>query len=143
MRLDGQVAIVTGGASGLAEATARYLAARGCDVAVLDSNGDRAKQVAAEIGGYEHQCDVTDAEQAAVAVTSAMARFGQAARICVYCAGVGTAARIVGREGGTSLDVFRRVIEVNLIGKYNVMTYAVQAMMDLPVLENGERGGVW
>ncbi len=140
MQLDGQVAIVTGGASGLGEATARYLAARGCDVAVLDYNGDRARDVAAQIGGYAHQCDVSDAEQAAAAVTATMARFGQAARICVNCAGVGLAARIVGREGKTSLDVFRRVIEVNLIGTYNVMTYAVQAMMDRPALDTGERG---
>lgn len=142
MQLDGQAAIVTGGASGLGEATARYLAAQGCDVTILDFSGDRARAIAAEIGGYSQQCDVTNAEHAATAVTSAMARFGQAPRICVNCAGVGLAARIVGREGKTSLDVFRKVIEVNLIGTYNVMTYAVQAMMDLPALENGERGVV-
>lgn len=140
MQLDGQVAIVTGGASGLGEATARYLADRGADVAVLDMDGDRAREIASQIGGYSQQCDVTDAEHAATAVTSTMARFGQAARICVNCAGIGLAARIVGREGKTSLDTFRRVIEVNLIGTYNVMTYAVQAMMDLPPLETGERG---
>lgn len=142
MQLDGQVAIVTGGASGLGEATARYLADRGADVAVLDMDGDRARDIASQIGGYSQQCDVTDAEHAATAVTSTMARFGQAARICVNCAGIGLAARIVGREGKTSLDTFRRVIEVNLIGTYNVMTYAVQAMMDLPPLETGERGVV-
>jgi NAD(P)-dependent dehydrogenase (short-subunit alcohol dehydrogenase family) len=142
MQLEGQVAIVTGGASGLGEATARYLADRGADVAVLDMDGDRARDVAADIGGYSQQCDVTDAEHAATAVTSTMARFGQEARICVNCAGIGHAARIVGREGKTSLDLFRRVIEVNLIGTYNVMTYAVQAMMDLPPLDTGERGVV-
>jgi NAD(P)-dependent dehydrogenase (short-subunit alcohol dehydrogenase family) len=142
MQLDGQVAIVTGGASGLGEATARYLAERGADVAVLDMDGDGARDIASQIGGYSQQCDVTDPEHAATAVTSTMARFGQAARICVNCAGIGLAARIVGREGKTSLDTFRRVIEVNLIGSYNVMTYAVQAMMDLPPLDTGERGVV-
>lgn len=142
MQLEGQVAIVTGGASGLGEATARSLAARGADVAVLDFNGDGARRVASDIGGYSQQCDVTDAEQAAAAVTSAMARFGQAPRICVNCAGIGLAARIVGREGKTSLDLFRKVIEVNLIGTYNVMTFAVQGMMELEPLETGERGVV-
>ncbi len=142
MQLDGQVAIVTGGASGLGEATARYLASKGVDVAILDFNGERAREVAAEIGGYSQQCDVSDPEHAANAVTSTMARFGQAARICVNCAGIGHAARIVGREGKTSLDLFRKVIDVNLIGTYNVMTYAVQGMMDLPLLETGERGVV-
>ena len=142
MQLEGQVAIVTGGASGLGEATARYLASRGADVAILDFNGDRARDIAAQIGGYSQACDVTDAEHAAAAVTSVMARFGQAARICVNCAGIGHAARIVGRDGQTSLDLFRRVIEVNLIGTYNVMSYAVQAMMDLAPLDTGERGVV-
>lgn len=140
MQLDGQVAIVTGGASGLGAATARHLAGRGADVAILDFDAERARAVAAEIGGYSQACDVTDPEHAANAVTSVMARYGQAARICVNCAGIGHAARIVGRDGQTSLDLFRRVIEVNLIGTYNVMSFAVQAMMDLPPLDTGERG---
>lgn len=140
MQIEGQVALVTGGASGLGEATARYLAGRGADVVILDFNGDRAAEVAAQIGGYSQACDVSDPEQAAAGVTSAMARFGTAPRIVVNCAGVGLAARIVGREGKTSLPLFRKVIEVNLIGTYNIMTFAVQAMMDLPPLETGERG---
>lgn len=140
MQIEGQVAIVTGGASGLGEATARYLAEAGADVGILDFDGEGAAKVAAEIGGYAQQCDISDAEQAAAGVTSVMARFGQAARITVNCAGIGSAARIVGREGKTSIPLFRRVIEVNLFGTYNVMTYAAQAMMDLPLLDNGERG---
>ena len=140
MNIDGQVALVTGGASGLGQATARHLAALGADVAILDHDGDRAAQVAAEIGGYAQQCDITEEEAVAAGVTSAMARFGQAPRIVVNCAGIGLAARIVGREGKVSTPLFRRVLEVNLFGTYHVMTYAAQAMMDLPELETGERG---
>ena len=99
MNIDGQVALVTGGASGLGEATARHLAALGADVAILDFNGERAAQVAAEIGGYSQPCDVTEADNVAAGVSAAMARFGQAPRIVVNCAGIGAAARIVGRRG--------------------------------------------
>ena len=140
MQIEGQVAIVTGGGSGLGAATARWLAERGAMVAILDYDGGKGAAVAAEIGGYAQQCDVSDGEQAATGVTSAMARFGQAARICVNCAGIADAARVVGRGGKTALPLFRRVIEVNLIGTYNVMSYAAQAMSDLPALEDGERG---
>lgn len=140
MKIDGHVALVTGGASGLGEATARYLAEQGADVGILDFDGEGAARVAADIGGYSQQCDVSDAEQVAAGVTSVMARFGQAARIAVNCAGIGVAARIVGREGKTSIPLFRKVIEVNLFGTYHVMTYAAQAMMDMDPLDTGERG---
>ena len=99
MQIDGQVALVTGGGSGLGEATARYLANQGADVAVLDFNGDAASDVAAQIGGHAIQADVSDQGQVAAAVSTAMARFGQAPRIVVNCAGVGLAARIVDRAG--------------------------------------------
>ena len=140
MNIEGQVALVSGGASGLGEATARHLASLGADVAILDRDGERAAQVAAEISGYSQQCDITEEEAVAAGVTSTMVRFGQAPRIVVNCAGIGIAARIVGREGKVSTPLFRQVIEVNLFGTYNVMTYAAQAMMDLPPLETGERG---
>lgn len=140
MDIDGQVALVSGGGSGLGEATARHLADLGADVAILDIDGERAAQVAGDIGGYAQQCDVTDAESVACGVTSAMARFGQAPRIVVSCAGIALAARIVGREGKVSIVLFQKVIEVNLFGTYNLMSYAAQAMTDLPVLDNGERG---
>ena len=140
MDIEGQVALVSGGASGLGEATARHLASLGADVAILDRDGERAAQIAAEIGGYSQQCDITEEEAVAAGVISAMAHFGQAPRIVVNCAGIGIAGRIVGREGKVSTPLFRQVIEVNLFGTYNVMTYAAQAMMDLPSLETGERG---
>ncbi len=140
MNIDGQVALISGGGSGLGEATARHLAELGADVAILDIDGERAAQVASDIGGYAQQCDVTDAESVACGVTSAMARFGQAPRIVVSCAGIALAARIVGREGKVSIVLFQKVIEVNLFGTYNLMSYAAQAMTDLPALDNGERG---
>lgn len=140
MKIDGQTALVTGGASGLGEATARHLAALGAHVAILDHNGERAAQVAAEINGFARQCDITDETSVRDAVQSVADHFGTAARIVVNCAGIGVAARIVGREGRVSTDLFRRVIEVNLIGTYNVMSYAVQMMMDLPVTDSPERG---
>lgn len=142
MKIDGVGALVTGGGSGLGAATARHLAALGADVTVMDHDGDRAAAVSAEIHGHSVQADVSVAEEVAAGVTTAMARFGQAPRIVVSCAGIADAARIVGREGKTSEVLFRRVIEVNLIGTYNVMTYAAQAMMDLPPLDDGERGVV-
>lgn len=140
MNIDGQVALVGGGASGLGEATARHLAELGADVVILDIDGERAARVAADIGGYSQQCDVTDAESVACGVCAAMARFGQAPRIVVSCAGIGLAARIVGREGKVSIVLFRKVVEVNLFGTYHLMSYAAQAMTDLPPLETGERG---
>ncbi len=140
MEIDGQVALVTGGASGLGEATARYLAAKGADVVILDTDGERAAQVAAEISGYSQQCDVSEWEAAATGVSSALARFGQAPRIIVNCAGIGMAARIVGKEGKTSIPIFQRVLAINLMGTYNIMSYGAQAMMDIPVLDTGERG---
>ncbi len=140
MEIDGHVAVVTGGASGLGEAVARHLAHKGADVMILDQDGERAAQVAAEISGYSQMCDVSEWEAAATGISTAMARFGQAPRIVVNCAGIGVAARIVGKEGKTSIPIFQRVMAVNLFGTYNIMSYAAQAMMDMPALETGERG---
>ena len=142
MQIDGQVALVTGGASGLGEATARHLASHGARVAILDFDGEGAARVAADIGGTAHPCDVSDAAAVEASIAAAISDAGQGPRIAVNCAGLGHAARIVGRDGQTSVDLFRKVIEVNLIGTYNVTTFAVRAMMDLDPLETGERGVV-
>ena len=140
MDIDGQVALVTGGASGLGEATVRRLAELGADVAILDRDADLAAGVAASVGGYSQHCDVTDAESVAAGVSAAMARFGQAPRIVVCCAGTGLAAPVVDDERDVSIDLFRRVVEIELFGTYHAMSYAVQAMVELPELEGGERG---
>lgn len=140
MEIDGQVALVTGGARGRGEAVARHLADKGADVVILDIDGERAARVAAEISGYSQMCDVSEWEAAATGVSTAMARFGQAPRIVVNCAAIDVSARIVGVEGKTSIPIFQQVLKVNLFGTYNIMSYAAQAMMDLPSLEAGERG---
>src|SRR5690554_2700613 len=115
MQINGTSALVTGGGSGLGEASARAMAAAGARVAILDFNIEAAEAVAQEIGGMAVKCDVASAESAEAAVAEAAGSQG-AARILVNCAGVGTPGKILGRDGVMALDAYRRVIEVNLIG---------------------------
>lgn len=135
----GHTAIVTGGGSGLGEATARALAARGARVAVLDVAMERAESVAAEIGGVAVRCDVSSAESGEVAVAEAAGRLGQP-RLLVNCAGIVLGARTVGREGPHPLDAFRRVVEVNLVGSFNMIRLVADRAAGLDPLEDGERG---
>jgi NAD(P)-dependent dehydrogenase (short-subunit alcohol dehydrogenase family) len=137
MDAKGQAAIVTGAASGLGAATAQLLAQQGAKVALLDVND--AGPVAAEIGGLALTCDVTDEGSASAAIDQARTQHGTA-RILVNCAGVGPAKRIVGRDGPMPLADFKRVIDINLIGTFNMMRLAAAEMSMLPPLADGERG---
>jgi NAD(P)-dependent dehydrogenase (short-subunit alcohol dehydrogenase family) len=139
MDIKGHAALVTGGASGLGAATARELARAGAKVACLDVNIDAARAVAEEIGGHWGRCDVTNAEQSSAALAEARAKQG-AARILINCAGVGPAKRIVGRDGPMPLAEFARVIEINLIGTFNMTRLAAAEMQNLSPLADGERG---
>ena len=139
MRLDGQAAVVTGGGSGLGAATAALLARAGARVAVLDINRQTAEASAATIGGLGVACDVADAVSAETALATARAAHG-VERVLVNCAGVGTAGRIVGRDGPLKLDAFERVIRINLIGTFNLLRLSAAAMSGLDALEDGERG---
>ena len=139
MKLGGQTALVTGGASGLGAATARALARAGAKVAVLDVNAEAAASLAKEVGGVAIACDVADAKSAEAAVARARSEHG-AARVLINCAGIGPAQRIVGREGPMPLEAFKRVIDVNLIGSFNLMRLAAAEMGGLPALDDGERG---
>lgn len=135
-----QAAIITGGGSGLGAATARALAAAGAKVALFDINQDAARTLAAEIGGLAVACDVTAADSAQAAFRTAEAAHGPA-RIVVNCAGIAPPAKIVGRDGPHDLALFRKVVEVNLIGSFNILRLGAAAMMSLPpVTPDGERG---
>ena len=139
MRLNGQAALVTGGGSGLGAATASMLARAGCRVALLDINQAAAEASAARIGGVGIACDVADAASAESAVAAARTAHGPA-RVLVNCAGVGTAGRIVGRDGPMQLAAFERVIRINLIGSFNILRLAAADMSALDPLDDGERG---
>ena len=139
MLIKGCAAIVTGGGSGLGAATAHALAEAGAKVAVLDINEDGARKVAGEIGGAAIRCDVSDAQSGEAAVAKARAAHGPA-RILINCAGIGIGVRIVGRNGPHPLDQFMRVINVNLVGSFNLMRLAAADMQKLEPLAEGERG---
>ena len=140
MNLENVAAVVTGGGSGLGRATARALAQRGARVGVIDLNEGAATTVASGIDGLAIVCDVSDAESTASAVDRVIEQFG-VPRILINCAGIGVAARIVGRDGPHSLDLFANVIRVNLIGTFNLLRLVSAHMMTLePITESGGRG---
>ncbi len=140
MQIQGQAALVTGGASGLGEATARELARLGAKVAVLDRNAELAEKVAADIGGVACACDITDPASVQAAIDKAAAAHGPA-RILMNVAGIGSAKRVVQRDGSAApLEDFVRVVNINLIGTYNVSRLFAAACSKLDVLDNGERG---
>ena len=140
MQIQGQAALVTGGASGLGEATARELARMGAKVAVLDRNAELAEKVAAAVNGVACACDITDPASVTAAIEKAAAAHGPA-RILMNVAGIGSAKRVVQRDGSAApLEDFARVVNINLIGTYNVSRLFAAACSQLPVLDNGERG---
>ncbi|MFV3073466.1 SDR family NAD(P)-dependent oxidoreductase [Niveispirillum fermenti] len=140
MDIKGVSAIVSGGGSGLGAATARALAAGGARVALLDVNLEAAQAVAQEVGGVAIRCDVTSADSASAAIAQAAAAHGPA-RIAVNCAGIAPPAKILGKNGPHDLELFRKVIEVNLIGTFNILRLAADGMAGLePVTADGERG---
>ena len=137
MQLAGSVALVTGGASGLGLATATALAAAGAEVVIADLPGSPGQQAAAGLGGVFAPTDVTDEDsvRAAVALASATGPL----RVAVNCAGIGTPGRVLGKNGPHDLAAFARVVQVNLIGTFNVIRLAAQAIAaNDPV--DGERG---
>lgn len=139
MNPSGIVAIVTGGGSGLGEATARALAAKGAKVAIFDVGMERAEKVAASIGGIAVRCDVSSAEKGEAAVAEVAEKLG-APRILVNCAGIGIAMKTLGKEGPHPLDLYRKVIEVNLIGTFNMIRLVADRTQKLEPLAGGERG---
>jgi NAD(P)-dependent dehydrogenase (short-subunit alcohol dehydrogenase family) len=143
MELNGISAIVTGGASGLGEATARLLAERGAKVVVADMNAEKGEAVADDIKGAFVSVDVTNTDQV-IAATEAAKDLGPL-RALVNCAG-GWATRTIGKDGEYSsahdLDVFRKVIEINLVGTFNCIRIAATAMSQEEALDDNEHGAI-
>ena len=141
MDLNGAVAVVTGGASGLGAATARALAAEGAKVAILDVNDELGGAIAGELGGIFAHCDVTSEEDVTAGVDAA-ARLGEI-RVVVNCAGIGPPCRTLARDGTPhSLALFRKVIDINLVGTFNTIRVAASAMMGNEPDENNDRGAI-
>ena len=139
MNPSGQVAVVTGGGSGLGEATARALAAKGAKVAVFDVGIEKAQKVAADIGGIALKVDVSSAEAGEAAFEEVSAKLGTP-RILVNCAGIGIAMKTTGKEGAHPLDLYEKVIKVNLIGTFNMIRLMAVRAEKLDPLDGGERG---
>lgn len=141
MEINGIGVIVTGGASGLGRATAELLAGLGARVAILDRPGSAGADVAAALGGGAifTEADVTDEAQVTAALEAAVREFG-AVHVAVNCAGVGAAARTVSKDGPMPLGLFSRVVQVNLIGTFNVIRLAAARMALNQPNAGGERG---
>lgn len=142
MQLKDTVIIITGGASGLGAATAQHLANLGAKVAIFDLNADGVKKIAANIKGYGYVCDVTQEESVTNAINKLIQECG-APRVCINFAGILDGGRIVGKEGPMDLDHFKKVIDIDLIGTFNVMRLVLDQMIKLqPTSDTDERGVV-
>jgi NAD(P)-dependent dehydrogenase (short-subunit alcohol dehydrogenase family) len=147
MKLDSSIAaVVTGGASGLGEATARALAAKGVKVAIFDMNETKGEAVAAEIGGVFCKVNVTSDEDVDAGFEKARAAHGQE-RLLVNCAGTGNAQKTAGRDKATgetkhfALDAFNMIIQINLVGTFRCIAKSAKGMLDLEPID-GERGAI-
>jgi len=134
MELANTAVIITGGASGMGAATARRLSQHGAKIALLDINPNPKENI-----GIAIPCDVTNEESVKSAIAIAEKKHGPA-RICINCAGIAHSRRMVNKDGPMSLEEFKRIIEINLIGTFNVMRLAASAMIPLQPSESGERG---
>jgi NAD(P)-dependent dehydrogenase (short-subunit alcohol dehydrogenase family) len=139
MEFQNVAAIITGGASGLGEGAARALAAAGCKVAIFDLQEERGEAVAKELGGIFVECDVSSAASAEAAFAKANEAHGFCG-VAVNCAGVATAGKILGREGVLPLENFSKVVQVNLIGTFNILRLAAADMAQREPNADGERG---
>lgn len=143
MEIKDRVALITGGASGLGEATVRYLLEKGAKISILDFAEDRGRKIASELGENCIYCktDVTEEKSVKAAIDQTMAAFG-AIHFVVNCAGVATPGKILGKDGPLPISQFNQVIQINLIGTMNVIRLAAEQMVKNPPNEDGEKGVV-
>ncbi len=139
MKIADTAAIVTGGASGLGEATARAFAAGGAKITILDRDDVRGPHVAKDIGGYFVQTDVTSETSVSAAIAAATSQMGRITA-AVNCAGIALAIKTLGRDGPHSLAAFQKTIDINLVGSFNVGRLAAEAMAENPPESDGARG---
>lgn len=141
MKMQGLVALVTGGASGLGAATARRFADQGAKIVILDRNAEKGRDVSAAIGEAARfaEADVTSETDVQAALDLAVAAFG-AVHVLVNCAGVGLAIRTISSRGAHPLDLFETVLRINLLGTFNAIRLAAAMMSANPAVESGERG---
>ena len=139
MHLNTTSAIITGGASGLGEATARYFASRGAQVTLLDRDATRGPAVATEIGGHFVKTDVTDEASVQAAIAFAIEKMGKITAT-VNCAGIALGIKTIGRDGPHPLDAFQRTIDINLVGSFNVACLGAEAMARNDPESDGARG---
>ncbi len=136
MKLDNQIAIISGGASGMGKACAQLLQAKGVRVAILDK-----QKAEIDFPVHAYACDITREEEVKAAIEDIIINLG-VPRICINCAGIAPAARMVGKHGAMPLEDFKQVINVNLVGTFNLMRLAVEKMIALPLDELSEERGI-
>jgi len=140
MEVENISVIISGGASGMGAAVARFLAARGMKIAILDIDNSSGEKIAKKINGLYISCDITHKEKTQQALQECEAQQGTA-RVCINCAGIAPSKRMIGKEGLLPLEEFRRVIDIDLIGTFNLMQLAAANMMKLDTVnDSGERG---
>lgn len=141
MNIQGQYVLITGGASGMGATTAHFLSKKGAKVVLFDRDFDAAMKLAESLGGKAFGVDVADATSVEKAFAAMTAQSIQI-RTCINCAGIAPAKRIVGKEGVMPLEDFNRVIQVNLVGTFNVMRMAAAMMSQLAPMGDSEERGI-
>lgn len=140
MDIKNQLVLVTGGASGLGAASCEYLAELGAELIIMDKNENAALQVAHKIHGYALGCDITSEIQVQQSFENIKKKFKKMPTVLINCAGIAPAQKLVGKEGPVSLSWVNEVININLLGPFNVMKQAAAAMMNHAPNSEGERG---
>lgn len=139
MRIQDTAAVITGAASGLGEATARLLRENGAEVTILDRQVERGQSVAAEIGATFVETDVTSEDSVKNAIAAASAAMGKINAV-INCAGVGTAEKTLGKDGPHNFDHYKRVLDINLIGSFNVARLGAAEIAKNEPADDGQRG---